>query len=146
VIRKPYRIAPQLAIILHAAMLCSSLGAATPVRAGPAQRTVPEAVLTFERGSEVPREDPQSLIEPLVARAVAAPGSWVSLEAHTGDHGSRELNLALGQRRLDTLERGLALQGVPIQHIRCINHGAEAVERGDQAAPRIEIRIEKIGY
>jgi outer membrane protein OmpA-like peptidoglycan-associated protein len=125
-----------------AVCLCCLAGAGL---AAPA-RPVPAAVLTYERGSEVPREDPQPLIEPLVARTLAASGNWVSLEAHTDDNGSRELNLALGQRRLDALERELALKGVPIQHIRCINHGEEAVERGDQPDPRIEIRIGKIGY
>ncbi|RLJ67674.1 peptidoglycan-associated lipoprotein [Sulfurisoma sediminicola] len=129
--------------LVIAACLCCLAGSGL---AAPAARPAPAAVLTFERDSEVPREDPQPLIEPLVARTLAASGNWVSLEAHTDDHGSRELNLALGQRRLDALERELALKGVPIQHIRCINHGEEAAERGIRPDPRIEIRIEKIGY
>lgn len=49
----------------------------------------------------------------------------VILEGHTDERGSREYNLALGERRAKTIDRLLSLQGVGRAQIQVISFGEE---------------------
>ncbi|HZR02734.1 MAG TPA: peptidoglycan-associated lipoprotein Pal [Burkholderiales bacterium] len=49
----------------------------------------------------------------------------VRIEGNCDERGSREYNLALGQRRADAVKRALTLLGVPAQQIETVSFGAE---------------------
>ena len=47
------------------------------------------------------------------------------IEGNCDERGSREYNLALGQRRADAVKRAMTLLGVPANHIQTVSFGAE---------------------
>ncbi|PID60767.1 MAG: peptidoglycan-associated lipoprotein [Gammaproteobacteria bacterium] len=49
----------------------------------------------------------------------------VRLEGHTDERGTREYNIALGERRARTIQRMLQLQGVSSAQIRTVSYGEE---------------------
>lgn len=56
---------------------------------------------------------------------VSHPSASVLLEGNTDIRGSREYNIALGQRRADAVASILKLQGASASQIRTISYGAE---------------------
>lgn len=68
----------------------------------------------------------------------------VVLEGHADERGSREYNLALGERRAKVIERVLSLQGVNGDQIQVISFGEErpaAIDHNDEAW-RLNRRVE----
>ena len=53
------------------------------------------------------------------------PEGRVRLEGHTDERGSREYNIALGERRAQSIARMLQLQGVSSAQARSISYGEE---------------------
>lgn len=53
------------------------------------------------------------------------PEGRVRLEGHTDERGSREYNIALGERRAKTIARMLQLQGVSSAQTRSVSYGEE---------------------
>jgi len=53
------------------------------------------------------------------------PASRIVIEGHTDQRGGREYNLALGQRRADSVQRTLTQLGVPAERIEAISWGVE---------------------
>jgi peptidoglycan-associated lipoprotein len=51
--------------------------------------------------------------------------SKLRIEGNCDERGSREYNLALGQRRADSIKRALMLMGVPARQIEAVSFGAE---------------------
>lgn len=49
----------------------------------------------------------------------------VRVEGNCDERGSREYNLALGQRRADSVKRAMVLLGVPARQIETVSFGAE---------------------
>ena len=49
----------------------------------------------------------------------------VRIEGNCDERGSREYNLALGQRRAESIKRALALIGVPTGQIEAVSFGSE---------------------
>ncbi len=49
----------------------------------------------------------------------------VRVEGNCDERGSREYNLALGQRRADSIKRAMTLLGVPARQIETVSFGAE---------------------
>ena len=74
----------------------------------------------------------------------------VVLEGHADERGSREYNLALGERRAKVIERVLTLQGVARDQIQVISFGEERPqERGhDEESWRTNRRVQLLysGY
>lgn len=53
------------------------------------------------------------------------PAAHVSLEGNTDERGSREYNLALGQKRADAVRSSLKLHGVADKQIEAVSYGEE---------------------
>jgi peptidoglycan-associated lipoprotein len=51
--------------------------------------------------------------------------SSVVLEGNADERGSREYNLALGQKRAETVRKALALSGVPYEKMEAVSFGSE---------------------
>ncbi len=79
------------------------------------------------------------------ARHLAAFGTArVRLEGHTDERGSREYNIALGERRSQSVRRALMLQGATDGQLTTVSYGEErpAVEGSDDAAYEKNRRVE----
>jgi len=78
------------------------------------------------------------------------PNVSVVIEGHADERGSREYNLALGERRAKAIERILNLEGVPKEQIQVISFGEERpVAMGhDEESWRLNRRVELLysGY
>ena len=67
------------------------------------------------------------------------------LEGHTDDRGGREYNLALGQKRAESVRRALTLLGVNDNQLEAISYGKEKpavvgdTEEAMQKNRRVEI-------
>jgi peptidoglycan-associated lipoprotein len=101
-------------------------------------------VVYFDFDSSDIRPEYASLIAAQARRLVASPGLRVRLEGHTDERGSREYNVALGERRAQAVRRALLLQGVADAQVVTISYGEErpAAEGGDEAAYQKNRRVE----
>jgi peptidoglycan-associated lipoprotein len=72
------------------------------------------------------------------------PSLKVRLEGHTDERGSREYNIALGERRAQAVRRALQLQGVGDSQITTLSYGEErpAEQGSDEAAYSKNRRVE----
>ena len=55
----------------------------------------------------------------------STPSARVTIQGNTDDRGSREYNLALGQRRADAVKQMMVLSGAPSQNIETVSFGEE---------------------
>ncbi|MDP4741516.1 MAG: OmpA family protein, partial [Burkholderiaceae bacterium] len=60
----------------------------------------------------------------------------LAIEGNTDDRGTSEYNLALGQRRAESVSRALQILGVPSQRMEAVSNGKEKPRNkmGDEAA------------
>ena len=72
----------------------------------------------------------------------------ITLEGHADERGTREYNLALGERRAVTVEDALLMQGVPRKQLRTTSLGEEdpvvngQSERSYQENRRVELKYQ----
>lgn len=103
-------------------------------------------VVYFDYDSYVIRLDFQSLIAAHARFVKAQPDRKVAIEGHTDETGGREYNLALGQKRADSVRNALAILGVPQTQMEAVSFGKEkpAAVGNDESAfsknRRAEIR------
>lgn len=98
----------------------------------------------FDYDSYIVKPEFQSVIEAHAQYLKANGRSKVSLEGHTDERGSREYNLALGQRRADAVRQSLTLLGVSPSQIESVSFGEEKPEvlGSDEAAYAKNRRVE----
>lgn len=65
-------------------------------------------------------------------RLVSSPEARIRLEGHTDERGSREYNVALGERRGNAIANILMLKGVPQNQINIVSYGKEKPETAGQ--------------
>ena len=70
-------------------------------------------------------EEYRSLVEAHGKFLLAHQDRKLRIEGHCDERGSREYNLALGQRRADSAKRALTLLGVPGRQIQAVSLGSE---------------------
>ena len=95
-----------------------------------AELTNPDSPLSkrsvyFDFDSFVLRPEFQPLAEVHARFLLANPDVRMLIQGNADERGSREYNLALGQKRADALRRGLTLQGVPEDQIESVSLGEE---------------------
>ena len=59
------------------------------------------------------------------AKDLKSAGNRVVLEGHTDERGTREYNMALGERRAKAVQRYLVLQGVSPAQLELVSYGEE---------------------
>lgn len=71
-------------------------------------------------------------------------GVSVRLEGHADERGSREYNMALGERRAQAVADYLAIQGVPRSNMEVISYGEErpAALQSNESAYALNRRVE----
>lgn len=74
------------------------------------------------------------------------PGARVLIAGHTDERGSREYNVALGERRANTVAELMRMAGVSRQQIRIVSYGKERPANlgHDEASHKQNRRVELI--
>lgn len=101
-----------------------------PVQVNPSDRDVagPSGVgkvIYFDYDSFSVKADYQSLVDQHARFLQANRGRNVILEGNTDERGSREYNLALGQKRSEAVRRALTLVGANDSQIEAVSFGEE---------------------
>jgi len=96
----------------------------------------------FDR-SEI-RPEYASVISAHARHIAAFAAARVRLEGHTDERGSREYNIALGERRAQAVRRALMLQGAADGQLTTVSYGEErpAAEGSDESAYEKNRRVE----
>lgn len=103
-------------------------------------------VFYFKFDSDEIQADDRPSIEAHGDYLAKHPNTKVSLEGHTDERGSREYNLALGERRANAVRRLLLLMGASEEQVKVVSYGEErpAVEGHDEGAWQLNRRVEII--
>ena len=113
-----------------------------PVEA--ASNPLSKTVVYFDYDSSEIHADDRPVVEAHAAKLAATHGLIVTLEGHADERGSREYNLALGERRAQTVKKQMILLGVAADQIRTVSYGEErpADPGHDEAAYSKNRRVE----
>lgn len=98
--------------------------------ADPAKRSV-----YFDYDSNIVKDEYTPVVTANARYASTHRAAHVVVEGNTDERGSREYNLALGQRRADAVKQRMTLLGVPAQQIETISYGEEK--------PRVDAETEQ---
>jgi len=103
-------------------------------------------IIYFEYDSSDIQSEYREAVEAHAAYLVANPSTIVTLEGHADERGSREYNLALGERRAQTVKRRMTLLGASPDQIRTVSYGEErpAVDNHDDYSWSQNRRVEII--
>jgi peptidoglycan-associated lipoprotein len=93
-------------------------------------------VIYFDYDSYAIKPEFQSAIDGHAKFLIANKGRKVAIEGHTDERGGREYNLALGQKRAETVRRALVLLGATDAQIEAVSFGKEkpAAPGSDEAS------------
>jgi peptidoglycan-associated lipoprotein len=108
------------------------------------QDLLSKRVIYFEFDSSVVKEEYVEVLKAHAQYLSEHPGTKVILEGHTDKRGSREYNIALGERRAQAVEKLLLLQGVSPSQIQIISFGEErpAAFADDEESYSLNRRVE----
>lgn len=103
-------------------------------------------VVYFDYDSASVRQQDQAILQAHAAYLAKNPNVTVRIEGHTDERGSREYNLALGERRALSIRQILMLQGAQLDQFQVTSFGEErpAVDGNDDAAWAQNRRVELV--
>jgi len=103
-------------------------------------------IIYFEYDSSDIKSEDRATVEAHAAYLVANPNTNMTLEGHADERGSREYNLALGERRAQTVKRQMTLLGASPSQIRTVSYGEErpAIDNHDEYSWSQNRRVEII--
>ncbi len=85
-----------------------------------------ERIVYFEFDSSTLSSDAMALLEAHAAFLADNPQRRMLVEGHTDERGSREYNLALGERRAESVKQALTLAGARSNQIDTVSYGEES--------------------
>ena len=93
-------------------------------------------VIYFDYDSFVLKDEFKVVVDAHAKALVANRAKRMVIEGHTDERGGREYNLALGQKRAETVVRALTLLGTRDDQLEAVSFGEEspAVQGSDEAA------------
>lgn len=103
-----------------------------------------QRTIYFDYDSSNIKPDFQKVVEAHAEFLADHPNVTVSLEGHADERGSREYNLALGERRARAVKQQMVLLGAGADQMRVVSYGEErpAVEGHDEYAWSRNRRVE----
>lgn len=110
------------------------------------QRALAKTVFYFDFDkSDLKQEDRDALVYH-AEELKKNPNSKIRLEGHADERGTREYNLALGERRAQAVERYLQVQGVAAGQMETVSYGEErpAQQGTTEAAYSANRRVEMV--
>lgn len=90
-----------------------------------ASNPISKRSIYFDYDSFELRADAKPIVEAHAKYLVANKGRKVTLQGNTDERGSREYNLALGQKRAEAVRKALASLGVPDAQMEATSFGEE---------------------
>lgn len=102
-----------------------------------ADSRIPEVrTIYFDYDRDMIKSEYESVVMAHARYLRANPGAQLVLHGHTDERGTREYNMALGERRADAVERFLNIQGVSPSQMSVVSYGEErpAVNGQDESA------------
>lgn len=101
-------------------------------------------IIYFDFDSSEVRSDYRAVVDAHAAFLAAHPNVSITLEGHADERGSREYNLALGERRAQSVKQQMTIQGVNASQISTVSYGEErpAVDGHDEYAWSQNRRVE----
>jgi peptidoglycan-associated lipoprotein len=78
-------------------------------------------------------QEAEAILQKQAALLQNYPQIVVTIEGHADERGTREYNLALGERRADTVRNYLIALGVPADRVSVISYGKERPECAEAA-------------
>jgi peptidoglycan-associated lipoprotein len=84
-----------------------------------------QITIYFDYDSSEIRSDFTQMIQAHARQLAANPNMRVRLEGHADDRGSREYNIALGERRAQAVRQALQLQGASGTQLSTVSYGEE---------------------
>ena len=114
--------------------------------ASAAERLAPDVVIVFAGGADSVESADLPALEQLSEKAKSGEAKWISVEAYADDQGSREMNLALAQRRIEDVSHHLVALGFPSNRIRGTSYGEEHMDDSNLPMRRVEIRLKSLRY
>jgi peptidoglycan-associated lipoprotein len=123
-----------------AALLMAAACSSTPGPEGATASVAPGTPGHFQQvaGDRVYFETDQSSLRPDARATLDKQAAWlkqygdryptITIEGHADERGTREYNLALGDRRANTVRTYLIAQGIPAAKLRTISYGKERPE------------------
>ncbi len=101
-------------------------------------------IIYFEYDSSEIKPEYRVAIEAHSAYLSQNAGTTITLEGHADERGSREYNLALGERRAQSVKQQMMLLGVSSSQIRLVSYGEErpAVDGHDESSWEQNRRVE----
>jgi peptidoglycan-associated lipoprotein len=118
---------------------------APPPAQAPTATPAPElAIVYFDFDSAVLREDARATLKKNAEELRATPNTVITLEGHCDERGSEEYNLALGERRGESVRSYLVDLGIPASRLRVVSFGEAkpAVMGHDESAWKWNRRVE----
>jgi peptidoglycan-associated lipoprotein len=82
-------------------------------------------IIYFDYDSDVIMDQYHSAVEAHAAYLTKHPGTVMTLDGHTDERGSREYNLALGERRALAVRRQISALGANGNQVRTVSYGEE---------------------
>jgi peptidoglycan-associated lipoprotein len=121
-----------------------SVGMQSGSGAGPTGELAQKRIVYFDFDSSELRAGDQAIVAAHARWLAANPTAKVRLEGHTDERGTREYNIALGERRAQAVRRALTLQGVGEAQAAAVSFGEErpAVAGEDETAFAQNRRVE----
>lgn len=117
-----------------------------PLDAAPKVDPLAKRRVYFTFDSSAVDDENRALIEAHAAYLAANRSIKVTLEGHADERGTREYNLALGERRAQAVERMFKVLGVSADRIKTVSYGEEkpvALDH-DESAWALNRRVEII--
>ena len=115
--------------------------------AGPQGELLSKRIIYFEFDRAELKPEDETLIAAHARYLASHPGTRVRLEGHTDERGSREYNIALGQKRADAVKRMMMLMGAQESQIETVSFGKEKPKNpGHDEAAWAENRRDDILY
>ena len=84
-----------------------------------------QRVVYFDFDSSVVHDDAMSMLRAHAEYLSNNNGTIITVEGHCDERGTREYNIALGERRADAVRRILMANGVAASQIKIISYGEE---------------------
>lgn len=115
-----------------------------PIGGGAAADLLAKRRVYFAFDSSSLDDENRAIVEAHAAHLVANPNLKVHLEGNCDERGTREYNLALGERRAQAVERLMRVLNVPANRITTVSYGEEKplAPGHDESAWRQNRRVE----
>ncbi len=98
----------------------------------------------FEFDSSLVKDEDRPILEAHATYLAGHPSAAIVLEGHADERGSREYNVALGERRAKAVRQLMLIQGAGADQIKLVSYGEErpAAEGHSEESWRLNRRVE----